>query len=325
MTTDPMLKALEALDTHPPALKHEEKRNKAFLDIAAFLEQYTRAGDTFDLYKVNPNPIWELIAPRLARAVDEIGNADLASDEVWAWQMYNDGVIVKSGEAILGLDIFPMPRYFGWEEPAGLTESLAALFDVLVISHEHQDHYDKALVRACLNLGKPVILPEALARDWENNSLLHFARHGWSYDVVDTGFLARQGFHVWRDTMEELPLVYYEITCRNGFSFIFGGDVDCTKVFENTAGKKIDLLFLPWRNPNKLYEASHPEQIGTTLDGVKIGLSRIEPAALLYQHYAELDHVYEGLPASYDIALDLKRKLGIGSELMFWGEKLKLR
>ena len=325
MTTEPMQKALAVLESHPPTLAHDGRRAKAFLDIAAFFEKFTRPGGPFDLYNVNPNPVWEIIAPRLIHAIDEIGNADLSSDEVWAWQMYNDGVIVKAGEAILGLDVIPMPRFFGWEEPASLTESIAALLDVLVISHEHQDHYDKALVRACLNLGKPVILPKALARDWEAHPHLHLARHGWSYDVVDTGFLARQGFHVWRDTMEELPLIYYEIACRNGFSFIFGGDVDCTKAFEKTAGRNIDLLFLPWRNPNKLYEASHPDQIGTTLDGVKLGLARIEPAALLYQHYAELDHIYEGLPASYDIALDLKSKLGIGSELMFWGEKLKLR
>jgi len=324
MTLNDLKKFIGVLDANPPTFQKSAPRSKAFLRIAKFLEDTVKPGGSYDL-DLNPHPVWQIIEARLAAAIDEIGTSELSDDEVVAWQMYNDGVIIKSGEVIIGLDVIPMPRSHAWAEPPGLTERIAGTLDLLLITHPHADHYDHPLARACLQMGKPVVMPEIVAREWEIDSNLHRAADGWSLDVDDLSIVAHQGFHVWRETMEELPLAYYEVTCQQGFSFVFGGDVDCTKRVARTPGKRIDLLFLPWRNPNKAYEDNHPDQIGTTLDAVRIALSRIEPAALIFEHYAELDHVSEGLPASYEIALDLKARLSLPSELMFWGEKIALR
>ncbi len=101
--------------------------------------------------------------------------------------------------------------------------------------------------------------------------------------------------------------------------------MDYTREFEKTPEQHVDLLFLPWRNPNRFYEDGHSQQMGTTLDAARVALERVAPSAVIYTHCAELQHVYKGFPASYDMALELKRALPVPSELLFWGEKLALR
>jgi L-ascorbate metabolism protein UlaG (beta-lactamase superfamily) len=324
MSLERLTHSLAALDASPPSFDANPTRREAFLEIGRFLEASVRAGQAFDLRTHNPNPVWLAIEPRLARALRSADESDLARNEVVAWQMYNDGVIVRTDEIAIGLDVIPMPRFFGWPDPPGLTERTAELLDLLVITHAHEDHYDRALVRACLHMGKPVLMPEPMAVDWGHDSNLHAVSHGWKLEIDDLQITGRVGCHVWRDTPEELPLVYYEIRCQEGYAFIFGGDVDYTKEFEKTRGRAIDLLFLPWRNPNPAYEEGRPEQVGSTFDAVQIALKKIEPAALLYEHCAELDHIYGGFPASFDMALDLKRRIPVPSELMFWGEQIAL-
>ncbi|OQW95554.1 MAG: hypothetical protein BWK77_07230 [Verrucomicrobia bacterium A1] len=324
MNIEKLKHSLAALDSNPPSFAANPKRHKMFLDIGQFLEASVRAGQALDLRAQNPNPVWQAIEPRLARALESADETDLARNEVAAWQMYNDGVIVRTDEIAIGLDVIPMPRFFGWPEPPKLTERIAELLDLLVITHAHEDHYDRALVRACLRMGKPVLMPEPMAGEWGQDANLHPVSHGWELEIDDLHITGRAGCHVWRDTPEELPLVYYEIRCQEGYTFVFGGDVDYTKTFEKTRGRAIDLLFLPWRNPNAAYEEGRPEQTGTTFDAVRIALDKIEPAALLYEHCAELNHVYDGFPASFDMALDLKQRIPVPSELMFWGEQIAL-
>jgi L-ascorbate metabolism protein UlaG (beta-lactamase superfamily) len=321
MSIERLTRSLAALYANPPSFAPDAARHRAFLDIAQVLETSTRAGQPLDLYKVNPHPLWQEIEPRLTRALGEAANAKPARDKIVVWQMYNDGVILRTGEMAIGLDVIPMPRFFGWAEPEGLTERIAGLLDLLVITHSHDDHYDRALVRACLRMGKPVLMPAAMAREWGHHAHLHATGNGWEQEIAGLHITAREGFHVWRETMAELPLVYYEAVCREGYTFMFGGDLDYTKALEKSPGRTIDLFFLTWRNPNALYEQGRPEQVGSTLDAVRIALERIDPAAILFEHCAELDHVYHGFPASFDMALDLKRQIPIPSELMFWGEK----
>jgi len=316
-------KAAAELTRQAPAFRANPARDAAFRQIGRFLETQTRPGQPFDLKKVAA-PLWPFIHQRLETAMTEAAEADLAGDAITAWQMYNSGVVLRAGEIILGLDVIPMPRFFGWPEPDGLTQRTAELLDALLITHRHEDHYDKPLVRACLDLGKPVLMPAAMAAEWGHDINLHGVAHGELVELLDLRITCRQGFHVWRATMEELPLIYYELQTPAGFTLIFSGDLDYTKVFEKTPGRNLDLLFIPWRNPNEKYEDGRPEQIGSTLDAVKLALKAVKPRAILYEHYGELDHIYGGFSASYDMALDLKRNLEVPSELMFWGEHLPL-
>jgi L-ascorbate metabolism protein UlaG (beta-lactamase superfamily) len=323
MKLSELKKALDTLDAQPPAFHPNEQRDEAFLCIGRFLETATREGARFDLAQ-KPNAVWELIEARLLKALDEIEAPSFAQNGGVLWQMYNSGVIIRCAEIVMAFDVIPMPRKFGWSEPPGLTERIARDIDFLLVTHDHTDHYDGQLVRECLRLGKPVCMPASLAGEWESDVNLHAVDDGWTLDVSDTGIIGRRGCHVWREAMDEVPLVYYEVICPSGHRLIFGGDVDYTKSFEKTPGVAIDLLFLPWRAPNEAYEEGHEKQQGTPLDAARAALDRVGPRVLLYEHCGELEHVYDGFPSSYDIALHLKKSLDTPSELLFWGEHIAL-
>jgi len=315
---------LNILKRHGPLFAHSRMRDEAFLRMGTFFESHIREGQPFDL-KQNPNVLWELIQTRLQQALDEIERITLAPGELMLWQMYNSGVIVKQGKTVFGVDVIPMLRCYGWPEPEGLTERIADQLDFLLITHHHPDHYDQALVRACLDREKPVALPEHLAEKWAGHPALHAISGGWQTEWQNIQITARNAYHVWRDSMNDVPLVYYELTCANQYTFLFSGDADYTKAFEKTPGQSIDLLLLPWRNPNATFEAGHEQQTHETIDAVRIACDRIEPAAILFEHYAELEHVYDYFPASYDIAVHLKRTLQTPADWMFWGESVALK
>ncbi|HOW97019.1 MAG TPA: MBL fold metallo-hydrolase [Kiritimatiellia bacterium] len=320
MNLDVFLATLLVLDSNPPTFDASPARRDAFLKIGEFIENNTRAGAPFDL-KTSPNPFWQAIETRLLQALDGI-EAEPADAPPTAWQLYNDGVVLTADGLAIGMDVFPFPRRFGWTDSADLTGRLADLLDVLFITHRHPDHYDKALVRACLERGKPVVLPAPLAADWPGVKTVIAADDGLAFKVAGLDVTARRGFHVWRATMEDLPLVYYEIVCPGDFTFLFIGDLDVSKKLEKTAGRDIDLFFVPWRHPNETYEPGHAAQTGRTYDAVQAALDKVRPRALLFEHLAELEHVYDGFPASYDIAIDLKARVRVPSELLFWGERI---
>lgn len=323
MNLDVFLATLMVLDSTPPTFSASPIRRDAFLKIGNFIENSTRAGAPFDL-KTFPNPFWQAVEARLAKAIEGIA-AEPADAPPTAWQLYNDGVVLTVDGLAIGLDVYPFPRRFGWPDSADLTGRLASRLDVLFVTHRHPDHYDKALVRACLERGKPVVLPAPLAADWPDFKTVLAADDGLQFNVVGLDVTARRGFHVWRATMDEVPLVYYEVVCPGGFTFLFVGDLDYSKTLEKTAGRDIDLFFLPWRHPNEAHEPGHAAQTATTFDAVQSALGKIRPRALLFEHLAELEHVYDGFPASYDIALDLKARVGVPSELLFWGERIAVK
>lgn len=327
MSLKPFVDALRILDRHPPAFAPSAARRDALLRIGAFLERSTRPAQAYDLKAAPPgavHPVWREIEARLARAIAGADAADLGRGQVSAWQMYNDGVVLRTGSVVIGLDVVPMPRCFGWPETPGLTEGLAGFLDLLLITHEHGDHYDRALVGACLRLGKPVLLPRHLARDWGTDPNLFPVGEGFELEIDDLHIRARRACHVWREDSDEMPLAVYEVACQEGFTFLFTGDADYTKDLAKSPGRKLDLLFVPWRAPNERYEDGRPEQVGSIFDALSAALRRLEPRALLYEHCAELDHVYGGFAASFDIALDLQRRISVPSELMFWGETIRL-
>ena len=321
-----LAETLKALDATPPALAWNAERAERLQALEALLNANCPGGQPFDLYQVKPNPVWEAVAPRIEAAVREASETIVEPGVVAIWQLYGSGMLVKSGNQLLGFDVIPMPRFFGWDEPEGLTQRVADVLDALFITHRHEDHCDMALIEACTRKGIPVFLPDSVAETLPASPHLHPMTDEKQVSVGDAEVTGRQDFHVWRETMNDPQLIYYEVNLANGFTLIFGGDVDYTRGLEYTPGKTVDLLVIPWRNPNARFEDGHPEQEGATADAVQIAIDRVHPRALLHNHYGELDHIYKwGLGASYSMALDLKQRLPTPSEVLFWGEHLRVK
>ncbi|MDD4735570.1 MAG: MBL fold metallo-hydrolase [Kiritimatiellae bacterium] len=316
-------KQLAILEQHPPEWKWQAERIEAFLALGHLLETSVRPGCPLDLAQ-NPNALWETIYLRLKAALLDVEHAAPAQGEWHLWQMYNAGVILKNRDVTVGVDLVPVLRTYGWPDHDDLTRHTATLIDFLLITHHHADHYDRALVRACLELGKPVCIPEDIQSNWERNPNLHVFRDATTLTLCDLEITGRRATHVWRETPEELPLIYYEITDADGHTMLFAGDADYTKDFNCTPGKSIDALFLPWRNPNASFEEGSSVQTGHTTDALKIVTDRLHPKHIILEHYAELEHVYQNYPASYDLAATLKKASAAPLEWMFWGEHMTL-
>lgn len=332
------LEGLELLNRTRPQFAPDATRARAFRQIGRFLETQTRRGARYDL--ASPScPLWPTILDRLMRAVGEIQAAELRPDEVRLWQMYNHGAVIESDEIAMGFDVIAMPRRFGWPEPTELLAAIAQTIDVLFITHHHPDHFDRALVAECLHLGRPVIMPEPLAHGVAGQAgelgydpNLYPMEHGQKLELYDLKIKARRGIHVWRDSANEIPLIVYEVTCQEGFRFVFGGDLDYTARFgqENLPSRdrvcrpRPDLFFVPWRSPNERYEPQSPTDVTPLVEALRIVIGEMAPRALIFEHYAELEHVYDGLPASYELALALQEQLNIPSALLFWGESILL-
>jgi hypothetical protein len=86
---------------------------------------------------------------------------------------------------------------------------------------------------------------------------------------------------------------------------------------------RVRAFFVPWRAPNAAYEAGTPDARPLT-EAVQRAVDQLQPDTLIYEHCAELEHVYDGFPCSFDLALDLKQQLTTPSELLFWGESLDI-
>jgi len=317
--------ALAAVDGTTPSFAWSDQRADAFRLLEKVLNANCGEGQAFDLYRVNPNPVWEAIAPRIEAAICDARTAEGPKGSVQVWQLYGSGMLFKTGDRVLGFDVVPMPPFFGWTEPEGLTERVADALDALFVTHRHKDHCDEGLIQTCLQKGIPVFLPDSIADTLSPSPYLYPMADGTKGRVGEVQVTGCLGFHLWREEINSPQLIYYEVMLPNGYAFIFGGDVDYTKKFERTGGDHIDLIVIPWRAPNQRFEEGHADQRATIADAIQIARERIRPAALLHNHYGELDHIYSwGTGASYGMALELKRNGSVPSELLFWGERIIL-
>lgn len=146
---------------------------------------------------------------------------------------------------------------------------------------------------------------------------------GATFQITDIAITSHYGCHVWRREMKEVALIYFEVSCCGSFRFVFCGDADYTAGFPNVA-PDLDTLFITWRNPGPKFEDGHSEQIATTFDAVSIVVNELTPRRLILQHYGELDHVYKGFAASYEMAVDLIARLLVPTSIHFWGDQVNL-
>lgn len=315
---------LQRLTSHPPSFAYDERRAECFAGIAAFLESSIRPGHAFDLKTARPNPVWQLFEETLDQALTDWMTTRPERGRMAVQQWYSSGVLLDTGSTVLGFDVIPMRRIYGWEDRFDLTGRLAKTLDALFITHRHEDHCDAELVAACIREGTPVYMPEPLAIAWDNPDGIIPIGPNYQGTCAGVEVHGRPGTHVWRETPEELPLTLYELIWPSGVSLIYGGDVDYTQPLMQTDGTQLKVFFVPWRAPNAAYEPGHAQQTGILLDAVHVLLDQLAPAVLIYEHCAELEHIYDGFTCSFDMALNLQRELAIPSELLFWGERVWL-
>lgn len=290
---------------------------RQLVDFGNFVERECRPGCRYDLARW-PNPLWQKVEAHMLAGLQRF--LDAGGDAIRMLQWYNSGVLIRAAGKVVSFDLVPVPRYYGWPEPDGLSARLADAIDALFITHNHQDHCDEELIKACNVAGKPVFMhPDAALPGIEIVKL----SDGAAVSIGQITCAARYACHVWRKKPEEVPLTAFEVDFAGDFRIIFCGDADYTR---GLAGVKpgADALFITWRNPGPQYEEGHPEQTGNTLDAIKLAIAQFAPQRLILQHYGELDHVYEGFSASYEMAVEIVRELPRLASINFWGDVVDL-
>lgn len=288
------------------------------IEFGRFLEQHVRPGRAYDL-RLWPNALWKLIEERMLFNWHAFLRAPVAEGQVLLLQWYNSGVFLKTAGSMLGFDIVPVPRYYSWPEPADLSLEMASQLDALLITHDHQDHCDRRLIEACSLLNKPVLTHEAA--DISARSL-NGMRDRSVFFVGKFEIRSLHARHVWRKTAAEVPLACFEVTLAGGFRIFFCGDADYTQGFAGVKPSP-DMLFITWRNPGPEYEDGHPDQKATTIDAVNKILRELAPRQLILEHYGELDHIYHGFSASYEMAIKLIDRVETPASIYFWGDIIK--
>ena len=118
---------------------------RQLVEFGWFVENECRFGCRYDLVRW-PNHFWQKVETQMLAGLQQFLQND--SDGITMLQWYNSGILIKAAGKVLAFDLIPVPRYYGWPEPDGLTVRIAAAIEALFITHNHKDHYDKMMVKA---------------------------------------------------------------------------------------------------------------------------------------------------------------------------------
>lgn len=236
-----------ALAENPPAHPPSPERQAALmlLDGPLHLVDANRFRSTCD-FLVN----------RVTRAIEAMEQTTVTRGAV-LWKLYNHGFVLRTPTVTLGMDLVR-----GWrlaedgEEYYGLSpawvERLVAQVDLVTITHNHDDHYDK-LVRDCaLQRGIPIVLEAAIFPDLPAQPMVDRPCHSpTSVQPASLSIPTGKGQPLYLSVYpghqgERVPNNVYLIRAPDGFTVMHTGDQseDLDWAWLDTVGlhQRVDLL-----------------------------------------------------------------------------------
>lgn len=226
----------------------------------------------------------------LDKLLAEIPATKVRKGEVAVWQLYNMGYVVKTQTQCFGIDLYHKHA-----------ERLAPMIDFMMITHNHADHYSKALVAELERQGKPVYS-----------------------NFLDNGHKVTTGdeFTVGNISVK-VTTVDHNATLKN---FVNTYEVNCYA----TKGKPYVFFFT---GDAHNYEQLNPTvKVDTFVPHLAVGLNmaeavkKINPTTVLMSHILELGHAITKWRWSYEYGINECEKLQReGVCLPVWGEKLVMK
>lgn len=231
------------------------------------------------------------------KVLDEVRNTKVEKGTTLVWLLYNMGFVVKTPTGSFGIDIDH--KYAEQFEP---------YLDFLLITHNHGDHYNKDLMNAMIDNGKPVL------SNFYEESEGYFSKVPASYKIGDFTITTDISDHLANPKYPDFVTVFrIEAGKESGnFSMVHAGDSGFNpKHFTHVEGP-VSMAVLRWGAPRE------NNILGT-------GKGQVKTNYAVLSHLIELRHKpYPHGQAS--ITQTLKHLPNVACEntiMPFWGEKME--
>lgn len=287
-----------ALDSNPPSpIGQNSARTLPVTQFEVLLWQ-------MDPTLPTPNDVLQYYEARMARVATEMEQPVTSGFRVWA--MYNQGFIVKTPTLTVAFDLIEGKT--NWASPAWtvqLPDAILNRIDVLMVSHEHVDHWDlseriPARVKA---RGGSVLYPAGgLTRLSVTAPMIDKDVR----QIRDMRITAHAGLH-------NAAVLIYEVVTGDGYKIVHTGDNQTSVALPALQG--VDLLLLNgWVNES-----------GATsnLVGMKRSIDKLRPAVMIPGHFAEISRPKTGWYRFTDgLALQNDATERTKTVVMTWGERM---
>lgn len=226
----------------------------------------------------------------LEKLLQEIPATKVKKGQVVMWQLYNMGYVVKTDKQCFGIDLYHKHA-----------EKLAPMIDFMLITHNHGDHYSKALVEKLERDGK------AVYSNFRDNG--HKVKTGDDFTVGNISI--------------KVTTVDHNATLKN---FVNTYEVNCY----DAKGKDYVIFFT---GDAHNYEQLNPtSKVNLFVPHLAVGLNmpkaveKIAPTEVLMSHILELGHSITKWRWSYEYGIAECEKLERrGVYLPVWGEMIRLK
>ena len=262
--------------------------------FSTFLSGYDQTSENME----KADPILIYYRSAFDRVLEDIKNSSVEEGTVELWQLYNMGYVIKTSSGCFAIDISHR-----W------AKELAPYIDFLCVTHNHADHYNKELIQAMFDLGKPV-----LSNYLQDESYEYTSKTPTDYTIGNFDIHTSITDHN-NSGLSNFVTVFY-IDCgedTGNFTLIHTGDSNFKPEQFTNIASHVNVL-IPRYAPNALTENNI---IGT-------GLGQTLPDYVLLSHILELAHA-DTDSSRWSVEMALERASKINCEQTYvpmWGEKL---
>lgn len=237
--------------------------------------------------EIESEGIIRFYALAMEKLLKEIPTKKVKNGEVAIWQLYNMGYVVKTKTQCFGIDLHHKHA-----------TKLAPMIDFLLTTHNHGDHYSKALIAEMERLGKPVYS--------------NFLSNGYKLkdgDKFTVGNIEIQTATVDHNKQLRKFVTTYQVNCyakgKRPYVILFTGDAHNYEQLNPT--QKVDMFV-----PHLAVGLNMPKAI-----------EKINPTTVLMSHILELGHAIDKWRWSYAYGIDQCEKQNReGVYLPVWGEMI---
>jgi L-ascorbate metabolism protein UlaG (beta-lactamase superfamily) len=143
--------ALDERIVETPSGSSPESRRDLLLGFDDFVSK------NFPVTLAIQGEVAKLLELRTRRAIEEIRSASVPSGIMRVWYIYNMGVVVKTADTIVGIDV-------AGSYVAPSIADVGGLLDILIVTHPHGDHIDAKVTAAAAKAGAKIVVADEMVR-----------------------------------------------------------------------------------------------------------------------------------------------------------------